>query len=184
MDKNIVQTVYSTLEEATKDLTPTRDELEALEGEIRSGRYSSHVMQHEIYPKRDALKSTLQGKRDAAISKAHALVAQYRQDAAELDNLDPADLTDDIKLFQSGIVLLSRDIEAVLKRNAGNRTMTQIALRYAKEHDIDMKGTFYIGGEAERQNADNLDTLIRYYERWIDKENALQMLDAFFHPQQ
>ena len=180
MDNNIVQTVYDTLAEATKEINPVIAQREDLEGKIRSNRYSSQALRDEIYPQRDALKRKIEGACSAAISKAKALVQQYRQDAAELDNLDPADITDDIKLFQSGIVLLPRDIQAILKRNANNRTMTQIALRYAQEHDIDMKGTFYIGGEAERQNADNLDTLIHYYEKWIDKGNGLEMLDKFF----
>ena len=59
--------------------------------------------------------------------------------------------------------------------------MTQLALRYAKEHHIDMKGTYYIGGEAEKETARNLDGIVDYYARWIDKENAHEMLRKFFY---
>ena len=72
------------------------------------------------------------------------------------------------------------EIANILKRNAGNRTMTQIVLRYAKEHNIDTGGTYYIGGQQEEETARGLDTIISYYAKWIDKPNAKDMLTKFF----
>ena len=181
MDNNIVQTVFDSLEADTTEINKTKAEHAALEAKIKEGRYSNQTLQKEIYPKRDALKRKIADDSARAIEKAKGLVAQYREDAERLNDLDPSAITDDIKLLTAGVPLLPRDINAILERNKDNRTMTQLALRYAKEHNIDMKGTFYVGGEAEKQNANNLDTLIYYYSRWIDKENAHEMLRKFFY---
>ena len=173
MDNNIVETVYNTLDSHTEEIGKVIAERDALEEKIKSNRYTPQVLKEEIYPRRDELKSKVRTMCDAALKEAQSHIDQYKADAAEMNNLDPAALTDDVKLLQSGITLLPRDIQGMIKRNEGNRTMLQIILRYAKEHNIDMKGTFYVGGEAEKQNANNLDTLIYYYSRWIDKEKAL-----------
>lgn len=127
------------------------------------------------------MNQQIKAQSEKAIQAAKALVAKYRADAEKRNNLDPAELTDDVKLFQTGIPLLPRDIQAILERNSGNRTMTQLALRYAKEHGIETGGTNYTGGEAERQTANALDEIIRYYSRWIDKRNAKDVLRRFFN---
>lgn len=181
MDTNIMQTVYKALEASTAEIGKTLAERDHLEEKIKSGRYSSQTVQKEFQPKRDALNQQIKADSEKAIQAAKSLVEKYRADAEKLDNLDPAELTDDIKLFQTGIPLLPRDIQAILERNSGNRTMTQLALRYAKDHGIETGGTNYIGGEAERQTANNLDGIIRYYSRWIDKRNAKDVLRRFFN---
>lgn len=181
MDNNIVQTVFDSLEADTHEINKTRTEYAALDAKIKEGRYSNQTLQKEIYPKRDELKRQIESGCASAIEKAKWLVAQYREDAERLNDLDPSAITDDIKLLTAGVPLLPRDINAILTRNKDNRTMTQLALRYAKEHNIDMKGTYYIGGEAEKETARNLDGIVDYYARWIDKENAHEMLRKFFY---
>lgn len=180
MDNNIVQTVYNTLESHTEEIGRAVSECETLEEKIKSGRYTPQVLRDEIYPKRDEIRRKITSMCESAIAEAENHISQYRADAAELNNLDPAELTDDVKLLQSGITLLSRDIQGMLKRNSGNRTMTQIILRYAKEHNIETNGTFYIGGQKEEETAKSLDTILFYYKGWIDKPNAKEMLNKFF----
>jgi len=68
----------------------------------------------------------------------------------------------------------------MLKRNATNRTMVQIIMRYANEHNIDTGSVYYIAGQEERQTAQNLETILFYYKNWIDKPEAKKMLDKFF----
>lgn len=180
MDNNIVETIYSTLDSSTDEIGQAIAERDALEQKINSGRYSPQALRDEIYPKRDELRQKVKILCNSALNEARNHVAKYRADAAELDNLDPAELTDDVKLLQSGITLKPRDIQGMLKRNEGNRTMLQIILRYAEEHKIDTGGTFYVGGQQEKQTADSLDQIIHYYEKWIDKPNSKQMLRKFF----
>lgn len=181
MDNNIVQTVFNNLEAATTEINKTRTEYTALEAKIKEGRYSNQTLQKEIYPKRDELKRKIEGECARAIQAAHDSIATYRADAEALSDLDPSAITDDVKILQAGVTLTARDIQAIINRNPDNRTMIQIALRYAKEHGIDMKGTYYIGGQQEKETARNLDGIVDYYARWIDKENNLDMLNRFFN---
>lgn len=180
MDNNIFQTVFDSLEADTTELDKLRTEYAALEAKIKEGRYSDQTLAKEIYPKRDALRRQISDSSARAIEKAKGIVNQYRQEAERLDDLDPAAITDDIKLLQAGIPLLPRDINAILERNKGNRTMTQLALRYAEEHGVEVN-VHYVGGQAEKENADSLDGIISYYARWIDKDNAHNMLRKFFN---
>ena len=84
-------------------------------------------------------------------------------------------------MLQSGISLRPNDIQAILKRNRGNRTMLQLTLRYAEEHKIDTHGTFYVGGQQEKETADNLDEMLYYVAKYIDKPEAKEMIDKFFN---
>lgn len=181
MDNNIVQTVYDSLEAATTEIDKTRSEYAAIEKKIKEGRYSNQTLQKEIYPRRDALRGKIRTDSERAIKAAHDTIATYRADAEALSDLDPSAITDDVKILQAGVTLTARDIQAIINRNPDNRTMIQIALRYAKEHNIDMKGTYYIGGQQEKETANNLDGIVNYYAKWIDKENAHDMLRRFFN---
>lgn len=181
MDTNIVNSVYSTLKDGTEKIAKNIVEREKLEGKIQSGRYSAEALRTEIYPKRDALKQKIKEDSAAALQAAKSLIDQYQADIETMNDLDPAEITDDIKLLQAGIHLLPRDIQAILRRNSGNKTMLQLALRYAKQNDIDTGGTFFVGGERERENAKNLSELVNIYSHWIDTPDGLKMLDEFFN---
>ena len=181
MDNNIVETVYKTLENHTEAIGKTIAERNALEEEKKAGRYSQKALESEINPKIDALRGKIHSMCEEAISEAQGHINQYKTDADALNNLNPAELTDDIKLLQSGIVLKAGDIQGILKRNEGNRTMTQIILRYAEEHGIDTGNTLYVGGQQEQQTARNLEGILYYYKNWIDKPNAKEMLNTFFN---
>lgn len=179
MDNNIVQSVYDSLDASTAQIATKLEEFNRLGEEAKSGRYSQQGL-HEIYEKQDTLRGEIQNDSKTAINTAKSLVAQYRADSAERNNLNPAELTDDVKLLQSGIILRKNDIQGMLKRNASNRTMTQIILRYAEEHGIDT-GVVYNSGDEEEATAKNLEGILYYYGRWIDKPNAKSMLNRFFN---
>lgn len=184
MDNNIIQTVFDSLDADAAGLEKLKTEYAALEAKIKEGRYSNQTLQKEIFPKRDELRRQIHDGGARAIEKAHNLVAQYREEVAHLDELDPSAITDDIKLLTAGVPLLPRDIDAILNRNQGNRTMTQLALRYAEEHGIEMKGTYYVGGENERRIANEADGVIGYYAKWIVQDNARSILRKFFDVQE
>ena len=181
MDNNIVRTVYQTLKDGTERIGKSVAELNALEAEIRANRYSTQTMKNEIYPKCDSLRAKIRDGKADVIRAAKAHVAQYRQDVEKMNDLNPDELTSDLQLLQGGIPLTSRDILAIVERNKNNRTMLQIALRIAAERGIDVHGTFFIGGEAERENAKNLDALIDLYSERIGQDNAAELLDRFFN---
>ncbi len=105
MDNNIVQTIFNTLEARTDEIGKDIAERDQLEERIQSGRYSPQALKDDIYPKREKLRRKIDNAAEAAIQEARSLISQYRADVAELNNLYPAELTDDIKLLQAGITL-------------------------------------------------------------------------------
>lgn len=179
MDK-ITQAVYDTLATRTEEIGKDIEEREVTDALISSGRYNAKYVESDLRPKRDNLRMKINYAADSAIQEAQNLINQYRKEAADRNRLDPAELTDDVKLLQPGIKLLPRDIEGMLERNSTNRTMTQIILRYAKENGIEMGGTWYIGGQQEEETAKALEGTLSYYRRWITTPDAKKMLDKFF----
>lgn len=180
MDNEITNTVYESLKSASAKLLPTINEFTEVETAIHSNRFTEEYLRKTLYPREKQLRNALDEAGHKAIQDAHKLVEQYKKDAAEINCLDPAALTDDIRLLNSGISLFPRDIQAILKRNEGNRTMTQLVLRYAQEHDINIQGLEYNRGEDHSRIADALDGILTYYEKWITRNNNLEMLDRFF----
>lgn len=180
MDTNIFQTVYQSLEKSTNTISRSVAERERLETRIKSGRYSQQAIQQERIPQLDALKKQIAADSAKAIQAAKDLVAQYRADVEKSRCLNPAELNDDIKLLQAGLPLLPRDINAILERNVGNRTMTQLALRYAQDHGITVDSKFTIAGDEAQQTANALDQVLKYYGKWIDRPNAPAVLRRFF----
>lgn len=181
MDISIFQTVYQSLEKSTNTISRSVAERERLETRIKSGRYTQQVIQQELTPQLEALKKQIAADSTKAMQAAKDLVVQYRADVEKLNCLNPAELNDDIKLLQAGIPLLPRDINAILERNVGNRTMQQLALRYAQDHGITVDSKFTIAGDEAQQTANALDQILQYYSRWIDKRNAKDVLRRFFN---
>lgn len=181
MDNNIFETVYNSLVDSTEAIAKDVAEYAKTTKEVESGRFTQDAIQNEIFPKQNELRRKIRESSEKAIATANDIIKQYRIDVERMNELDPAEITDDINLLQDGIVLLPRDIRAMMRRNAENRTMTQIILRYAHEHDIDTSGIVYTGGgQREMENAKNLEEIVRYYAGWIDKPNAPEMLRKFF----
>lgn len=176
---SIAETIYNDLKTSTNEIASVIAERDKLSADIHSGRFSQNTVNNELALK--LLDTKLKASRmiHDALQGAKNKVAQFRKDVANENNLNPADLTDDIKLLQPGIVLNERDIEGMLERNKDNKTMVQVILRYANERNIKVNRV-YAGGTEEETIANNLDTILRYYENWIDKPDALVMLDKFF----
>lgn len=178
--ENIVETIYNTMDSHIDEIGKAIAERDALEEKIKSNRYTPEVMKSEMYPKRDELRRKVESLCDTAFKDAKDHIAKYRADVADSNRLDPSQLTDDVKLLQPGIKLTPADIQGMIKRNENNRTMLQIILRYAEENDIDTGGTLYVGGQVEEETARNLESILKYFEHWIDKPNAREMLNKFF----
>lgn len=180
MSDNITQEIYDFLTEKTDEVSGILTEYEAVEAKIKNrDEYTQKVINERFIPVRDELKMKISSMSENAIREAGDKVKAYRQEIAEANRLNPKELTDDVKLLQPGIVLNAEDLKGMLDRNANNRTMTQIILRYAKEHNITLDLS-YIGGQSELATADQLDEILFYYKNWIGKPEARATLDSFF----
>ena len=179
---DIVTDVYNSLEASTKEVQKIVAEKNELEEKVKAGRYSPETIQREIKPRLDDLKQKTKTLSEQAIADAAALVSKYRAETEERNNLDPAELNDDIKLLQAGIPLSAHDVQAILRRNENNRTMTTLALRYAAQHDLKIEHSYTFERElkAARDTADALDQVLTYYPNWIGTDRAFVMLDKFF----
>ena len=173
----IEQTVYDGLKKALAGIAAPLEKIQYLEGEIKSGFYNDVGVRHMNAQITD-LRIQRRRAINEALNAAKAQVNAYREYVEKRGRLDPAQLTDDIKLLQPGIVLTDRDFIGMMERNAGNSTMEQAILRAAKERGIDI-GMNYTEIDEQRR-ADEMNDVIHYFERWIDNDKAGAMLDKFF----
>jgi len=166
-------------------LTETTDKVQGLvkkaaeiDTEIKSGKYSPAGVT-ELRNRAYSIRREIDTAKEAGFTAARAIVNGYAAEIEKADRLDPAEITDDVKLLTAGVPLLKRDIIGMLERNADNRTMTQVILRYAKEHNIEV-GAAYVDTSEHARNVENVNGIISIYERWIDKDNAYEMLKKMF----
>lgn len=180
MDNTIRDKITASLEESLDGMSKELSRRDELEAQIRSGRYSGDTIRREKQPQLTAIRGEIARKTEEAFRKAEEMIACYKADIEKRGVLDPAELNDDLKLLQPGISLLPRDLYAILERNKNNRTMTQIILRYAKEHDIKIEGFGNIDDQADRNNAAALESSLRYYRKWFDTPKLKELLHKFF----
>ncbi len=177
-DQTFVNAVVDALKEATDNVQTLAKKRDEIDAEIKSGKYSRAGVS-ELMDKAWSIKREIQAAKDSGFAAARAIIADYKAEIEREDQLNPADLTDDIKLLSMGVPLLKRDIMGLLERNAGNRTMTQIILRYAKEHDIDT-GMIYHNTADHARAVEQYWNILPYYEKWMDTDRAYDMLNKFF----
>ena len=175
---SVINDVYNSLSNSADLIASRMAELKKEEQKAASGDYSEAALSTKIKPKIFELKRAVKKDTEDAITAAYGIVSKYRDEVSESLNLDPALLTDDIKLLSGNIPLEARDIQAILKRSEGNKTMTQIALRYARNHKIKVDNMVF--NSEEEALARSLEMIIYYYKNWIEKPNANEMLDKFF----
>ena len=145
------------LNENFKEYTALKAEYDQLTADRKSGKYSDNYLKEKVYPRQFELKRQMERVQDKAYSDVNTLTEEMRSYLRGLDALNPEELTDDTKLLNSGIKLTKNDIQSILDRNSGNRTMTQLALRYAKENSIEgLEHTYYVSAESKMESFDNI----------------------------
>ena len=180
MSENLMNDVISTLNEHAEAVAPLVQKAAQLEADIKSNRYNMQTINSELYPALHSAHRQIEAAQDEAKKAVSALVEAHVADLERQDALNAEDLTDDCKLLTAGITLNKRDLTALLDKNAGNRTMTQVILRYAREHEIDM-GAMYIGNEEKIRAARGVTGAVGLYvDHWMDKPNAKEMIAKMF----
>ena len=179
---NITEQVYTALSESTEAIAKDVAKYTKLQDESKSGKLTEKGIKEDLWPAMNDLRIKIRNDSEAAIRNAENMVAEYRKNAARLNDLDPRRLTDDVRLLQAGVTLLPKDLEAILERNKDNRTMVRIVEMYAKQNKIDLRGILgkYAPSNEEEKTAASLEAILHYYSHWINKGNARQMLDKFF----
>ena len=178
----LIVNVYNTFKNAVEAMAEKHAEYEKYQEMEKSGKYTKETIEKEIRPNLREISREISEDGQKAVEDALRLCDDYQKKMYQADALNPEELTDDVKLLNAGITLNAKDINELLARNAGNATMEQIVLRYANEKSIDLgkNPPVFAGHNREIQAAEDLKGTARIYGRWIDKENAQQMLDKFF----
>lgn len=176
--ENLENKVYDSLKQDTDVISEKMVEIHDCDNKIKSGRYSKKTCD-EYEVRKKLLRKEVEADVDNAIKKAVEIVKDYQNELRVEDDLKPEELTDDIRLFNAGIVLSERDIKAILARNADNPTMQQICLRYAEQNGIET-GLHYVGNKQKIHESEQLFEVINYYSKWMATDRAAMMLDKFF----
>lgn len=82
-----------------------------------------------------AVNNILKAKNDFEVA-LDKIGNEYLCSLGEVAALNPAEITDDARLFSIGVTLTKDDIKGILDRNPNNRTMVQLCKKYSIEHGI------------------------------------------------
>lgn len=94
-------------------------------------------------------------KRDAALSAGNAAIREtvnaFLAEIKQMDALDGAKLTDDVKLLESPVKLNKNDLEKMFDRAKAdnNRTMLELITRRTLRDGIDIERVFYTAKDIE-----------------------------------
>ena len=172
--------LYNQLKARTAEMKEKRNQLAEVNEEINSGDYSAVALKEKMYPKQYQLRREIERIEDQAEKECYKMLDDYIEELRAQDNLNPAEITEDVKLLNCGVKLLPRDLQAMLDRNKDNRTMQQIVIRYAEENGIDMGGLRYTGNMNEIRAAEDIKYVIHLYTgRWMRTDKAEEMLVKF-----
>ena len=159
-------------------------ELQKISEKIDSGYYSQEAITKDLKPQFNAAKTELEKAGHEAILSARALIDQHRAEVKAAERLDPAEIDDgDMKLLNTGL-LEESDIEEMLTRHSGNRTMSTLAQRYAKNHGIkisqEVRARLGVEHNAAIAEIEAVNEAVTAFEKWITKPDSVQILNRFF----
>ena len=178
--QEIITGVYNTLKEGTQAISGAKAELSILDEKIASGRYSDSVVK-DFKEKRAELSKSIRMEAEGTIKQVNESIAQYMaEETARRNMLKPSEITDDIRLLQAGVTLNRNDLESILDRTEGNRTMFHIVTRYAKEHGIEISGKYRVDNGEDEKLANALSLIVNRYGAWINTGKAREMLNKLY----
>lgn len=154
-------------------------EYDKMTQERQSGAYTIKHINEVIFPKQSKLMQEMRDVQQKAYSDVEKLTEDMRKYLRELDSLKPEEMTEDVKLLNSGIKLNKRDIQDIIDRNPDNRTMIQLAYRYAEEHDIKgLEGVRYVSSESQIDTFNAIKDATNTVIRWFEKPDGFNSMST------
>ena len=150
-------------------------EYEKLKKERDSGNYTAQYINSELVPEMGKKREELRKLQEEVKKEVRTITEDMKKSISDKERLNPEELTEDVKLLQGGLSLKERDIEGILERNSDNRTMIQLALRYAEEHGLKVN-TLYVSGTEEVRQCDSIALAIDTVVKWYDTESAYRRI--------
>ena len=164
--------VTSTIE----DLNEFERQTKAIDDKIKSGKYSNETVQKDLMPQKQDIKKKMEMRREVGCSAIRTRTNEYVAELRAADQLNPDNLTDDIKLLQAGVALSADDLTMLFDRNAGNSTMQKLIADYAKQHDRDI-GRHYRPPHIDlMQSVDRIPEAMEVAIKWHNKPHVFDHL--------
>lgn len=154
-----------------------KTEYDKLTQDKKSGEYTADYIAKEITPKQYALKQAMDSIQKKASNDVKELTEEMRIHLRGLDALNPNEITDDVKILNSGVKLTKNDLQSIIDKNPTNRTMTQLALRYASENNIDM-GLTYNNAESEMKTYESIEQVANVVIKWFDNASGFNSMNT------
>lgn len=171
--------VYSILKDATEAVAAKTEAAAKVQSKIDSGVYDQSYLHSELIPELSRLQREARDTAGIAEEKASAAIDEWQASVRALDALNPDDITEgDYRLLTCGLPLSADDVLAILDRAAANRTMQQLAFRYAEAHGLELpRDRVYVSAAQEARNADSLREPVHLFvKHWIATDKAASML--------
>ena len=181
--------VYNHLRSKTEEYNTKRVLLAKVRDKINEGVYAGSLLA-ELQETEKALSITLNKFVDQTIKEAQGIFDAEVERLEEENSLRAADLSDDAKILESGILLKKKDIDMMLARPENqNETMRRLINDYVDRNKIKDPATGLKMNVPGRQNQGEIDSVkhnaavLTYYKRWMPGEENLKMLDKFLPDQ-
>ena len=134
-EKEYYKQLYEVIDDGFHDYRKYANEHDRISNKIKCDMYTAAVQREKVVELND-LKNKMSRIQNEVVQACNKLTDEIINEVSAADVLNPADMNDDIKLLNAGVGLNEKDITDLLQRNEGNRTMTQLILRYAAEHNL------------------------------------------------
>ena len=155
-----------------------REKSEALSAQARDTAQNGPDKVRRLKDEAAAAHRAMLEAMDAAKSEVQAACKAYAQ---EIDTgLNPAELTDDVKLLNCGAPLDERDLHQMAARNSGNRTMTRLIENYARQHNI----RFIAPASEEREAIETMQGTAAILFKQRNYAAVETMVDRVFGPEE
>lgn len=181
---SIFKAVRASLHTSAQEIRELNEKIKEIDKKIESKRYSDYYIRSSLEPERAKLRKEIEKAKEAASKRASDLLNEAIAEYRRMDDLDPSQLTDDVKILDLGrlFALTEKDLLAIIARDPANVTMRQVVTRYAAEHDIDLgKEMKYFGHAQEiRSLTEFRDTVSMYFPSWAEKPNVDAMIEEAF----
>lgn len=175
---NFVNRVYTSLKDATDEISSLKAERESILARQKSGELGRAYDQQVLNLGMEISKRIKQAEVDG-----YQLVDEYCEALRASQTLNPAHMTADAQFLQMGISLTKEDLVAMLERNAGNPTMQRLITDYASKNKIELPGEYRydLDMKSRIESTEAVRTIVDVYcARWITGKDPLNMLNRFF----
>ena len=164
--------VNSTIE----DLTEFDKQEKAIQDKIKSNRYTAKAVQSELQPELATIRRNRETRREDGVAAVRARASEYIAELRKADQLNPDNLTDDIKLLQSGVALSADDLATLFDRNAGNSTMQKLITDFAKQHGRDIQRYYRPTNADLIASVNTVPEVIKTVLKWHNNPSAYEKL--------